>query len=145
MTAAVTLEGTAGRAVRLDMRHAPDPFRDSIVDDWTLYPDRGVSWTLLVATQDDAYLLCLARVDPLRALVGMLLRRAATYGVEFALAVEIQPDSLTHAREIARAMAKAWAGGALPVPPTTPRDRETWQLMTHLMVAGTRPLASEKA
>lgn len=145
MSAAVTLEGTAGRAVRLDVRHAPEPFRDTIVDDWTLYPDQGQSWTLLAAHKDDAYLLCLARVDPLRALLGLLLRRPATWGVDFALALPIEPDSLTHAREITRGLAKAWAGGAVPLPPLTSRDMETWQLMTALLEAGTRPLAREKA
>lgn len=145
MSAAVTLEGTAGRAVRLDMRHAPEPFRDQIVDDWTLDPDQGVRWTLLTAQQDGQYLLCLARVDPLRALLGTLLRRPAPWSVDFALAEPIEPDSLTHAREITRAMAKAWVGGGLPLPVVTHRDHDTWALMVGLMVAGTRPLVSERA
>ncbi|MEV7264679.1 hypothetical protein AB0N38_14115 [Micromonospora aurantiaca] len=148
MTPASVIEGHAGRAVRRDLRGAPAEYRDFIVDEWTIQPERGGPWQLVTAHEGGVYLLTLSRIDVLRALVGLVFRRARNRSVEMALTLPIEPQSRAHARAITREIARAVVDDGLPLPPSTDRERGIWAFTGLLFTAATGPMtapAEEKA
>ncbi|MBM0256358.1 hypothetical protein [Micromonospora sp. 4G55] len=150
MTAASVLEGPSGRAVRTDLRKTSAEFRGFIVDEWTIQPDRGGPWQLVMSQDDGDYLLMVARVDPLKALLGLVSRRARERSVEVAVILPVHAESRAHARALTREMARDCVQGGLPLPPQTDNERHRWALTGLLFsvatgAATTHGTAAEKA